>query len=176
MELNISFIIGLAGFILAIINLVRSIIQSKRTKVLVLKLPMKKRIFQKWYDLAGEFIERIEFTEVKKNEGYTIYYYSIKEKNGSNFVESRMQKTLFKRLEETQDEFFTVCGYQKKESTDYGEYKEAPNITSTIGNKDFTFPNDQLPESINAIKNNFLKDIKIVGKENGIRSKKIKIK
>lgn len=169
-EIIITLLIASAGLGLAIINAIINYIQQKRIKTSILKLPLKKRLFNQWYEMAKNIANQIEFTEIKTHENFTVYNFLIKKKDGSGYIDKSQQRILVRRLGEKSHATFEECGYKKK--VEKIHTLELAPLHKTMGPFDFTHPNDQLPKDTEDLKREMLQDIIDNAKENGVKIKR----
>lgn len=107
-----STIIGLIlSFIWNFINTYRNSKQNKIYKTIILRLPIKKRLFNEIYDLTKDLTKRIELIETKKQENYTVYKFQIRDKNGVDYLSLSKQKIFMKRIGLLKRTISKVCGY-----------------------------------------------------------------
>ena len=162
-------IIGIfASIIWNLINTLQNYRQNKRYKTIILKLPMKKRVFNELYNFAKDFTDRMEFTEEKEHNNYRVYNFRLRNKEGSGYIDMGEQRILVKKLFYLLKTAFIVCDYKEGKGVDI---HERALIKATMDKSYFTYPNYQLPKDHNEIKKKLLQDIIINAKENGIKIK-----
>ncbi len=161
-------IIGLIfSFIWNLINTILNARQNKRYKTMVLRLPVKKRLFNELYDLTKGLTTRMEFTEIKKQENFTVYNFQIREKNGEGYLSSSKQKTLTKRIGLLRRGIAKECDYKGVKVPIF----ELAKLKSISDSFYITYPNDDLPKDTEEIKKKLIKEIIELAKENGIKIK-----
>lgn len=168
----ISFFIAISGLILAIIIGINQIRHNRILKILQ-KLPLRRRLFKEWYDLAKNIIDRMVFTEILKREHFMIYKYRIKEEDGTEFIEPAKQRILFRRYLKLREDTLINCGFQKKDkkNKDLADVRQAQMITKTFNSDCMTIPDDILPNNSEEIKIGVLNGIIRIAKENGVKLK-----
>lgn len=170
--MEIVLFLTIIGLILSIIwNLINTIFnmrQNKRTKTIILKLPMKKRLFNDLYALGKDIIERMEIMETQERENHTSYQFKIKEKDGNGYLDDNKQKFLITKFGNKQEGLYEICDYKKIKVK--GVFR-AIDLRESLGPFDFRYPNDRLPENTNEIKKDFLRRIRIDAKDNGVKIK-----
>lgn len=165
----ITLTIAICGLILAIINLIRSILHERRVKTLVLKLPTKKRLFKELYNIAEDLFERIVLFEGESTKYFVKYPFRIKKRSSSEYVDSIEQEATVRRYIDARFALNEICGYKKVTTEGAFESWKYKTRWKTMSLVDFTFPKDQTPENAEEIKNNYLSDLKRFAKENGVK-------
>jgi len=166
-------LIGICGFLLVILNTIWDKKRQNKYEKIIYKIPAKKRVINKWYNLAKDLFDRIEFTDIESGKDKTSYYYKVKRKDGEGYEEISRIETLIYEIELQHRDFKGICGYSRNEIEDHeiGLYKRIRIMS--VHNK-FVVPNDKLPQEPKILLEDELNYIILSGKENGIKKKYIK--
>ena len=168
----ITLIIAILGLIISIINAVRSIFHERRYKY-QLKINLKKKLLKKWFDIAKDFVKRVDFTNIESSNIHKNYYYEIKIENSVDYLDIENKKGFIHRYEYAMTNFTKFCQYPE-ETARLSDIPRLLNVNKNINLDFISYPLPLDPGNEDKVKKEFLEDVKNHGKMNGIRIKEFR--
>ncbi|MFX1499973.1 MAG: hypothetical protein ACFFDH_03310 [Promethearchaeota archaeon] len=163
--MDLAIISIVLGIIYLIVMIVWNHKQDKRAKI-SLNLPILERLYQRYYDLFKDLINRMEIKKPEKREDFLIYRFKISKLNAEGYLEPREQKTQIYRLDNMQSEIASVAGYKKIKTHDKWQKAKIKIIFNPMYLTIPHFFNFKNPEEI---KTYLLNEFKIIAKEMGVK-------
>lgn len=172
METDISLVLSIISIVLTIVNLIFLIIKYKQYRVHSEKILVKRRLFREWYKQVKDFTDRMEFTNVREDVGYTVYFYQVKNKDGSGYLRAGQVESLLERIEQISLDVLTICGYKiESKMIDLAEDIRNLFIRKSLSKDGFTVPNDMIPNDPEEFRTEMLNNVIINARENGIKKR-----
>ncbi len=168
----ITLIIAIIGLILSILNAVRSIIHERIYKY-QLKINLKKNLLKKWFEIAKDFVKRVEFTNSDSTNTHKNYYYEIKKENSNEYLDSENKQAFLSRYEYIMTNFTKFCQYPE-ETARLSDIPRLLDVNKNINLDFISYPKPQDPGNKDKVKEEFLNDVKVHGQLNGIRIKEFR--
>lgn len=168
----ITLIIALIGLILSIINGVRSIFHEKRYKY-QLRIKLKKKLLTEWFEVAKNFVKRVEFTKTESTNTHKYYYYEIKKENSNEYIDLENKQGFINRYEYAMTNFSKFCQYPE-ETARSSDIKKLLDVNKNINIDHISYPLHLDPGKEEKIKEEFLEDVKNHGQMNGIKIKEFR--
>lgn len=168
----ITLLIAIIGLILGIINLVKSVLHEKRYKY-QLKIKLKKDLLTKWFEIAKDFVQRVEFSKIESTNTHKFYYYEIKKENNNEYLDLENKKGFINRYEYALTNFSKFCQYPE-ETARTSDIPKLLNVNKNIDIERISYPIDLDPGNEENLKEEFLEDVKNHGHLNGIRIKEFR--
>ena len=165
----ITLIIALIGLILSILNAVRSIFHERRYKY-QLKINLKMRSLKEWFDIAKDFVKRVDFTNIESTNTHKNYYYEIKKENNDEYLDLENKKGFIHRYEYAMTNFTKFCQYPEETA----KLSDIPRLLDVNKNMDLDFISYPLPldpGNEDKVKEEFLEDVRNHGQMNGLKIK-----
>lgn len=173
MAIDFSLIISLISLGISLLGIVLYVIREKRYRIHNEKIRAKKRTFRDWYQNMKEFTERMEFTEEKKEDYFTVYNYILRKKEGDSIEDATKVKILLDRIKIYAADAHKLCGYDVTENLPRHPL-DMKRMGTFMNESIITYPNDLLPKDVEQIRKDLLDKIVNLGKENGLKEKHLK--
>ena len=168
----ITLLIAIIGLILSILNAVRSIFHERRYKT-QLKINLKRKLLMEWFEIAKDFVKRVEFTNIESTNTHKYYYYEIKKENSNEYMDLENKEGFINRYEYIMTNFTKFCQYPE-ETASLSDIPKLLNVNKNINVEYISYPISLDPGNEDKIKEEFLEDVKNHGQMNGIRIKEFR--
>lgn len=168
----IILIIAIISLILSILNAVRSIIHERRYKY-QLKINLKKKLLKGWFDIAKDFVKRVEFTNIESTNTHKHYYYEIKKENSNEYLDLENKEGFINRYEYIMTNFTKFCQYPE-ETARLSDIPRLLNVNKNMNLYFISYPISIDPGNKDKVKEELLEDVKNHGQMNGLRIKEFR--